>query len=372
MSAIPLKAPKRMNLKVYEKRSDITLKALELTAIVCVGLVAGCAALQQEAAMLPEEPYDALASVLLSKVENERGAICAKITDGDVVWMVDLREMLSPEAGFFEVVELLLTEELSTARQCEVRGVPDEDRQGMAALAIEAGRLNLAMDDVAGHLRRAKPQVTKVFVYEAEARLAREPQKGAKARATEDVEMTLRLTLLDGATGNILDKFTLAATRSIEVPQPTQAEPAPRSRAARPTPAPGQVRRVPDVSMTRDASARSGSGPGVAYRKLLKAVAVVDLETLLTAGWYRTYQRLSDKIGLDTLYEYEPGMVIVTSSPAHAHVFLGTKQAGVTPLAVNAEEGDEITVHKPGYRLARFRVPVGHCSVHAYLRPINP
>ena len=211
--------------------------------------------------------------------------------------------------------------------------------------------------------------MSKVFVYESDSRIQRRPGTGTKPTPAENVEMTLRLTLLDGATGDVLAPHTLATIMSIDLPRPLYAaiDAPPEPREADQHLRPESLADL-GVSMIRDPSATAGATAGVKLHKLKKRLAAIELEELLNSGWYRRYDRFKDGLELDRLYEYAPGMVVVTSTPPGAFVFLDERRVGRSPGVFVADDGDLVTVQKAGYRPVQFRVPVGHSSVHADLR----
>ncbi|MEW6357052.1 MAG: PEGA domain-containing protein [Planctomycetota bacterium] len=106
---------------------------------------------------------------------------------------------------------------------------------------------------------------------------------------------------------------------------------------------------------------------------------------------YRAYSNLSDKLGPhglyenrdwdewsrknsynlgpDILYDATHSVILLTSVPSNARIYVDDIEVGKTPMYFSQEMGDKIAVYKEGYLLEEFTVPPNRSAFHIVMRP---
>jgi hypothetical protein len=84
---------------------------------------------------------------------------------------------------------------------------------------------------------------------------------------------------------------------------------------------------------------------------------------------YQAWTRTNDQLGPFPFYSGDSTLMIVTTTPPNARVFVNGQDAALTPCWLPLEEGDKVVIVKDGFINEEFRVPVERQAFHIDLRP---
>ena len=108
---------------------------------------------------------------------------------------------------------------------------------------------------------------------------------------------------------------------------------------------------------------------GRAYRAYSNLSDNISPEGIYNNRDWDEWAREVNKIGLDTLYAADASTIVITSTPANAHVFVNGLDKGRTPVYMSREDGDRIVLYKIGYLMEQLTVPPNRSAFHVNLRP---
>jgi len=83
---------------------------------------------------------------------------------------------------------------------------------------------------------------------------------------------------------------------------------------------------------------------------------------------YQNLTRFSDEVSPFPFYSGDSTMVMITTTPPNARVFVNTQDTALTPCWLPLEEGDKVVLYKEGYIQEEFRVPAKRGAIHINLR----
>jgi hypothetical protein len=108
---------------------------------------------------------------------------------------------------------------------------------------------------------------------------------------------------------------------------------------------------------------------GRRYRAFTRLSDKLGPEGLYDDQGYQEWTRINDQIGPEPFYSAEPTLMIITTTPTSARVFVNGMDCDVTPCWLPLEEGDKVVITKQGFIQEEFVVPEQRRTIHIDLRP---
>jgi hypothetical protein len=109
---------------------------------------------------------------------------------------------------------------------------------------------------------------------------------------------------------------------------------------------------------------------GRAWRKLSRFSDAVGPQGIYDDSNYEKFMRGTEDIGSPfPVYTGDSTMLVITSTPSNARVYVNGSDMGLTPCWLPLEEGQKVVILKDGYFPEKFRVGVERRALHFDLRP---
>ena len=84
---------------------------------------------------------------------------------------------------------------------------------------------------------------------------------------------------------------------------------------------------------------------------------------------YQEWTRTNDQLGPFPFYSGDATLMMITTTPPSARVFVNGMDTALTPCWLSLEEGDKVVLVKEGFIQEEFRVPADRQAFHIDLRP---
>ena len=84
---------------------------------------------------------------------------------------------------------------------------------------------------------------------------------------------------------------------------------------------------------------------------------------------YQEWTRTNDQLGPFPFYTGEPTLLMITTTPPNARVFVNGQDTALSPCWLPLEEGDKVVIVKEGFINEELRVPAERQTFHIDLRP---
>jgi hypothetical protein len=201
--------------------------------------------------------------------------------------------------------------------------------------------------------------VTKVVVFKATGLALAEAGTPFIAPKEAEGPMAVEARVLDVASGKVI-----AAAAANTAPAPAAAE-APAGTRAYPLRVtdPEYISR-PDVPPAKPEQNLLGRR----FRAYTRVNDEIGPQGLYDNADYQNLTRFSDEVSPFPLYSADSTMMMITTTPPNARVFVDNQDTALTPCWLPLEEGQKVVLYKEGYIQEEFRVPAKRGAIHINLR----
>lgn len=308
-----------------------------------------------------------LATRIVNNIGRSLDTAKIQIFPSDKVWVVNIQGGKNTDEVFQATLEDALISSLTGYKKC---GVVERDTDIVRNLYLEhqeSKELDIKDDTLVktGKLLSAD----KILAY----RIMKVEEKGfnilekalqaaffmVEASEVKQVKLALHLRVIDVRTGGVISSGYVEESEQntlfYDNPYPMRSTGSVSSGRYQ-----GYAGREKPDSVTQI---------GRAYRVYTNLMDNISPDGLYKNRDYDEWAREVNKIGPDTLYDADASMVLLTTTPTGAHVFVNDIEQGKTPMYFSREMAEKISIYKMGYLLEELTVPPGVSAFHVNLRP---